>query len=177
MYGHLWFEGAKFRRPLFACKAHGLLYKVDKFREGSGAGRPSLGQIPSLLQDAAGDDKRLVRVMPNTPCLVGETAAAMCLGGKADDSDAELVGKLFDAVGKIYRQAGVQREDGSNWTSSSSGAPMNGGLQVTCWTSYYQSPLPFINPQAAWLPRIHLGAIFPYELPHSSSCMLLQQLS
>ena len=24
----------------------------------------------------------MVRVMPNTPCLVGETAAAMCLGGK-----------------------------------------------------------------------------------------------
>lgn len=37
------------------------------------------------------------------PCLVGETAAAMCLGGKADDGDAELVRRLFDSVGKIYR--------------------------------------------------------------------------
>ncbi|KAI7843958.1 hypothetical protein COHA_002496 [Chlorella ohadii] len=53
--------------------------------------------------DAAGDGVRLVRVMPNTPCLVGETAAAMCLGGKADDSDADLVRRLFEAVGKIYR--------------------------------------------------------------------------
>ncbi|KAL4857901.1 Pyrroline-5-carboxylate reductase [Chlorella vulgaris] len=55
------------------------------------------------LKDAAGDGIRLVRVMPNTPCLVGETAAAMCLGGKADDSDAQLVQRLFDSVGKIYR--------------------------------------------------------------------------
>lgn len=42
-------------------------------------------------QEAAGEDKRIVRVMPNTPCLVGETAAAMCLGGVATEADAELV--------------------------------------------------------------------------------------
>ena len=34
------------------------------------------------LLEAAGPDARVVRVMPNTPCLVGETAAAMCLGGQ-----------------------------------------------------------------------------------------------
>ena len=56
-----------------------------------------------MLQEAAGQDARLIRVMPNTPCLVGETAAAMCLGGKADDKDAEVVKTLFDAVGSIYR--------------------------------------------------------------------------
>lgn len=55
------------------------------------------------LKDAAGEDAKIIRVMPNTPCLVGETASAMCLGGKADDADAEVVKKLFDAVGTIYR--------------------------------------------------------------------------
>jgi pyrroline-5-carboxylate reductase len=37
------------------------------------------------LLEAAGSDARVVRVMPNTPCLVGETAAAMCLGGQVRD--------------------------------------------------------------------------------------------
>lgn len=40
--------------------------------------------------------------MPNTPCLVGETAAAMCLGGKAEKNDAEVVHTLMSAVGTIY---------------------------------------------------------------------------
>lgn len=54
------------------------------------------------LKDAGGD-RRLVRVMPNTPCLVGETASAMCLGSKATDTDADLVRTLFSAVGKCFQ--------------------------------------------------------------------------
>lgn len=46
---------------------------------------------------------RIVRVMPNTPCLVGETASAMCLGGKASDEDAETVRTLFSSVGRIVQ--------------------------------------------------------------------------
>lgn len=41
--------------------------------------------------------------MPNTPCLVGETASAMCLGGRASEEDAEAVRKLFSAVGRIVQ--------------------------------------------------------------------------
>jgi pyrroline-5-carboxylate reductase len=40
--------------------------------------------------------------MPNTPCLVGETAAAMCLGEAATAEDEAGVKLLFSAVGKIY---------------------------------------------------------------------------
>ena len=54
-------------------------------------------------QEAAGDDTKLVRVMPNTPCLVGETASAMCLGGTASDEDAEEVRTLFSSVGRIVQ--------------------------------------------------------------------------
>eukprot|EP00878_Enallax_costatus_P019742 GHUV01020836.1.p1 GENE.GHUV01020836.1~~GHUV01020836.1.p1 ORF type:complete len:243 (+),score=45.91 GHUV01020836.1:192-920(+) len=61
------------------------------------------GVTVAQLLEAAGPNARVCRVMPNTPCLVGETAAAMCLGGKADSSDADVVVELFSAVGKIYQ--------------------------------------------------------------------------
>jgi pyrroline-5-carboxylate reductase len=40
--------------------------------------------------------------MPNTPCLVGETAAGYALGKKATRNDGKLVGQLLDAVGKSF---------------------------------------------------------------------------
>jgi pyrroline-5-carboxylate reductase len=57
----------------------------------------------SVLEAAAGSNAHLIRVMPNTPCLVGESASAMCLGGKANEKDGEDVHTLFAAVGKIFK--------------------------------------------------------------------------
>jgi len=53
----------------------------------------------AAMKDVAGEDKRLIRVMPNTPCLVGEVASAMCLGGRATEEDSKTVKTLFSAVG------------------------------------------------------------------------------
>ena len=52
-----------------------------------------------VLQEAAGKDARVVRVMPNTPVFVGEVASAIALGEKATKEDSELVTALFNAVG------------------------------------------------------------------------------
>jgi pyrroline-5-carboxylate reductase len=43
---------------------------------------------------------RLVRVMPNTPCLVGMSASAYSLGPGSTPADGELVAKLLGAVGR-----------------------------------------------------------------------------
>lgn len=46
---------------------------------------------------------RVVRVMPNTPCLVGCGAAGYALAAGATEIDAALVGQLFGAVGLAIR--------------------------------------------------------------------------
>lgn len=53
----------------------------------------------AALAEGFGGDVRLVRVMPNTPCLVGQAACGFCLGARATASDAQLVEKLLGAVG------------------------------------------------------------------------------
>ncbi|HHT9137477.1 MAG TPA: pyrroline-5-carboxylate reductase [Candidatus Wunengus sp. YC60] len=46
---------------------------------------------------------RIIRVMPNTPCLIGVSATAFALGKCATDADGQLVLNLFNAVGKVFR--------------------------------------------------------------------------
>ena len=45
---------------------------------------------------------RVVRVMPNTPALVGASASAYALGKSATSEDGALVAKLLSAVGAAY---------------------------------------------------------------------------
>ena len=54
------------------------------------------------LAEGLGHEGRLVRVMPNTPCLVGKGASAYCLGDHATPRDGELVRQLLGAVGIAY---------------------------------------------------------------------------
>jgi pyrroline-5-carboxylate reductase len=46
--------------------------------------------------------QRIVRVMPNTPCLIGKGASAYSLGPTATRADGELVAQLLAAVGVAY---------------------------------------------------------------------------
>jgi pyrroline-5-carboxylate reductase len=57
----------------------------------------SLGVLESSL---SGCDCRLVRVMPNTPALIMEGAAALCGGRLANADDLKAATAIFDAVGK-----------------------------------------------------------------------------
>ena len=57
----------------------------------------------ATLAKGLGADRRVVRVMPNTPALVGEGAAGYCLGPHATEADDATVRSCFDAVGKAFR--------------------------------------------------------------------------
>ena len=46
---------------------------------------------------------RMIRVMPNTPCLVGQGASAYSLGEHATAEDGALVGRLFGALGSAWQ--------------------------------------------------------------------------
>jgi pyrroline-5-carboxylate reductase len=48
---------------------------------------------------ALGEESRIVRVMPNTPCLVGAGASAYALGGAATPADGDLVRSMLETVG------------------------------------------------------------------------------
>jgi pyrroline-5-carboxylate reductase len=56
----------------------------------------------ATLEDGLGKDRRLVRVMPNTPALVGAGAAAYCLGPSVRDGDEAIVLACLNAVGRAF---------------------------------------------------------------------------
>jgi pyrroline-5-carboxylate reductase len=56
----------------------------------------------SQLANGLGQDRRLIRVMPNTPCLVGASASGYSPGPNATADDRALVDRLLSAVGKAF---------------------------------------------------------------------------
>ncbi|MEX0655592.1 MAG: pyrroline-5-carboxylate reductase [Phycisphaeraceae bacterium] len=61
------------------------------------------GQRAAKIEQAVGRALRVVRVMPNTPMLVGQGMAAVALGEHAQADDDALAMKLFEAGGRAIR--------------------------------------------------------------------------
>jgi pyrroline-5-carboxylate reductase len=57
------------------------------------------GVTIATVADVLGKEKRICRVMPNTPALVGRGVCAYALNGACEAQDAEKVRGLLDAVG------------------------------------------------------------------------------
>ena len=55
------------------------------------------------LEAGLSADARLIRVMPNTPALLGASATGFALGKSAQPADAALAQKLFSAVGVSFQ--------------------------------------------------------------------------
>jgi pyrroline-5-carboxylate reductase len=60
------------------------------------------GVTLARLEGALPSEQRVVRVMPNTPCLIGRGASGFALGAQATKTDAKLVASLLSAVGVAF---------------------------------------------------------------------------
>lgn len=60
------------------------------------------GVTLSKISEALPAKARIIRVMPNTPCLVGEGASCFCRGKEATDEDAEDIRQVLVSVGQAY---------------------------------------------------------------------------
>lgn len=63
------------------------------------------GVTLATLARGLGEDRRVVRVMPNTPAVVGEGAAGYCMGPGTTDADEATVKSCLEAVGRAFRVA------------------------------------------------------------------------
>lgn len=57
----------------------------------------------SYYERALGDSIRLIRVMPNTPCLVGEAASGFARSKNALSIDCDTVKRLLETVGVAFQ--------------------------------------------------------------------------
>lgn len=55
----------------------------------------------SQLQADLNPDSKIVRLMPNTPCIVREGVSVFCSGPKVTKEDSQTVKQLFGTVGQI----------------------------------------------------------------------------
>jgi len=55
------------------------------------------------IEGALDAGARVIRVMPNTPALIGASASAFALGKSATSADAALAEKLLSAVGLVFQ--------------------------------------------------------------------------
>jgi len=58
-------------------------------------------RIDRIARCAGGGGARIVRVMPNTPCTIGQGMVVIAPGPGADDGDVDCVRELFEPLGRV----------------------------------------------------------------------------
>ncbi|CRH00781.1 pyrroline-5-carboxylate reductase, putative [Plasmodium relictum] len=54
------------------------------------------------LEQLVGQNNKVARVMPNTPCLVGKSASTFCVNKNVSDIDKKYIIDIFSSCGIIY---------------------------------------------------------------------------
>jgi pyrroline-5-carboxylate reductase len=80
-----------------------LLEEIRTHAEGRLVVSIAAGITLRQLCAGLGPDCRLIRVMPNTPCLIGASASGYSPGNNATAEDIALVDRLLNAVGVAFR--------------------------------------------------------------------------
>ena len=62
----------------------------------------------AVLREGLGAERRIIRVMPNTPALLGEGASAYAIGPGVSADDESLVRSFLESVGRVVRVPEVQ---------------------------------------------------------------------
>ncbi len=107
-------EVAAFADVIFlAVKPHGVVPVLQSISSKLVASRHVIVSIAAGvmlrdIQDAVPKGVHTIRVMPNTPALVGAGCSAYALGEFATDADAEVVEKLLSSFGLAVR---IQEKD------------------------------------------------------------------
>lgn len=106
---------------ILAVKPHGVLPLISSLSE-RGAELPLLISIAAAvslddMEACASDGTRIIRAMPNTPCMVLAGVIAYSTGNGVKDEDEEAARKLLSGCGSVYKVA----ESGMNAVSAISG--------------------------------------------------------
>ncbi len=92
---------------ILAVKPYGILPLISSL-SGRGAELPLLISIAAAvtlndMETCAGGRTRVVRAMPNTPCMVLSGVIAYSAGSAVTDEDEETVRRLLSGCGSVYR--------------------------------------------------------------------------
>ena len=106
---------------ILAVKPHGVLPLISSLSE-RGAELPLLISIAAAvslddMEACASDGTRIIRAMPNTPCMVLAGVIAYSTGNGVKDEDEEAARMLLSGCGSVYKVA----ESGMIAVSASSG--------------------------------------------------------
>ncbi len=90
---------------LFLCVKPNVLFDVideikDKIDDNTTVVSIVAGKQISKIEEAFGKKIGIVRVMPNTPALVGEAMSAVCRNENISDSKLKVVLDVFESLGK-----------------------------------------------------------------------------